>query len=58
MYLTGDGIDRSGNVQKNAAMALARLVQDPTNMAVLRANHGMEILRHYVSPAVKDLEKK
>mmetsp|Transcript_29312 Transcript_29312/g.75541 ORF Transcript_29312/g.75541 Transcript_29312/m.75541 type:complete len:1005 (-) Transcript_29312:36-3050(-) len=38
----------SGGGQKNAGIALARMARDPAMLAVLRANHGIEILRSYV----------
>ena len=39
-----------GMVQKNAAIALARLAQDPACLQRLRELHGIEIMYRYVKP--------
>jgi hypothetical protein len=39
---------RRGPAQKNAALALARVVKRPESLAQLKALHGLDILNSYL----------
>lgn len=41
---------KKGQLQRNAAICLARLAKNARCMQLIRDNHGMEILMQYVKP--------
>ena len=50
MLLTDVAHKQSGAIQKNAAIAVARMAHDPVCMQRIKELHGLEIIYQYVRP--------